>query len=107
MVPGIHGEVEPSDPFDSDDGSGGQRLARAAQRSLVAVLGGRQRLTTTLHVRVTGLFFGLLDGRSIEEALRLGWAHGALVTTFPGDTTMATLDEVTALASGASSRIQR
>ena len=27
-----------------------------------------------------------------SEAVRLGWAHGALLTTFPGDTTMATLD---------------
>ena len=25
-----------------------------------------------------------------EEAVKLGWAHGALLTTFPGDTTMAT-----------------
>ena len=26
--------------------------------------------------------------------MKLGWAHGALLTTFPGDTTMATLDQV-------------
>ena len=32
--------------------------------------------------------------------LRLGWAHGALLTTYPGDTTMASLDQVTALAAG-------
>ena len=30
-------------------------------------------------------------GRPPEEALRLGWAHGALLTTFPGDVTMARL----------------
>jgi 2-dehydro-3-deoxygluconokinase len=55
----------------------------------------------------SGLFFGLLTGRSPEEAVRLGWAHGALVTTFPGDTTMATLGQVEALARGGSARIQR
>lgn len=54
-----------------------------------------------------GFFYGLLSGESPETALRLGWAHGALLTTFPGDTTMATLEEVRALASGASARIQR
>ena len=38
-----------------------------------------------------GLIYGLLTGRPPEEALRLGWAHGALLTTFPGDVTMAKL----------------
>ena len=41
------------------------------------------------------------------EALKLGWAHGALITTFPGDTTMATVEQVRALAKGESARIQR
>lgn len=55
----------------------------------------------------SGLFYGLLAGRPADEALRLGWAHGALLTTYPGDTTMADLAEVMALASGGTSRIQR
>jgi 2-dehydro-3-deoxygluconokinase len=55
----------------------------------------------------SGLVFGLLDGRPLDDALRLGWAHGALLTTYPGDTTMASLDQVEAVAAGASSRIQR
>ena len=54
-----------------------------------------------------GLIFGLLDQRSPEEALRLGWAHGALLPTFPGDVTMASLAEVEALARGGSARVQR
>jgi 2-dehydro-3-deoxygluconokinase len=54
-----------------------------------------------------GFFYGLLTGAPPEEALRLGWAHGALLTTFPGDTTMATLDQVRAIAKGGSARIQR
>ena len=55
----------------------------------------------------SGLFYGLLSGATHEEAVRLGWAHGALLTTFPGDTTMATLDQVRAFAKGGSARIQR
>jgi 2-dehydro-3-deoxygluconokinase len=54
-----------------------------------------------------GLFFGLLTGESEEQAVKLGWAHGALLTTYPGDTTMATLDQVRAFAQGGSARIQR
>jgi 2-dehydro-3-deoxygluconokinase len=54
-----------------------------------------------------GFFYGLLNGDTPEEAVKLGWAHGALLTTFPGDTTMATLDQVRAFAKGGSARIQR
>jgi 2-dehydro-3-deoxygluconokinase len=54
-----------------------------------------------------GFFYGLLTGEEPEEAVKLGWAHGALLTTFPGDTTMATLEQVRALAKGGSARIQR
>jgi 2-dehydro-3-deoxygluconokinase len=54
-----------------------------------------------------GFFYGLLSGASPEEAIRLGWAHGALLTTFPGDTTMAGLEQVQAFAQGGSARIQR
>jgi 2-dehydro-3-deoxygluconokinase len=72
--------------------------------------------STDLHVHdrvgggdgfASGFFYGLLTGESPEDAIRLGWAHGALLTTFPGDTTMATLEQVRALAKGASARIQR
>jgi 2-dehydro-3-deoxygluconokinase len=54
-----------------------------------------------------GLFYGLLIGEQPQEAVNLGWAHGALLTTFPGDTTMATLEQVKAFAKGGSARIQR
>ena len=54
-----------------------------------------------------GLFYGLLTGESPQDAVKLGWAHGALLTTFPGDTTMATLDQVRSFAKGGSARIQR
>ena len=55
----------------------------------------------------SGFFYGLLTGEPEQAAVNLGWAHGALLTTFPGDTTMATLEQVQAFARGASARIQR
>ncbi|MFO0964097.1 MAG: sugar kinase [Gemmataceae bacterium] len=55
----------------------------------------------------SGFFYGLMAGESPDEALKLGWAHGALLTTFPGDTTMASLEQVRAFAKGGSARIQR
>lgn len=79
---------------------------------------GQQHVSMTcdldVHDRVgggdgfaSGFFYGLLTGETPEEALKLGWSHGALLTTFPGDTTMATLEEVRSLARGGSARIQR
>jgi 2-dehydro-3-deoxygluconokinase len=55
----------------------------------------------------SGLIYGMLKGKDPEQSLRLGWAHGALITTFPGDTTMARLPEVETLAKGGSARVQR
>jgi 2-dehydro-3-deoxygluconokinase len=55
----------------------------------------------------SGFFYGLLTNESPADSVKLGWAHGALLTTFPGDTTMATLDQVRAFAKGGSARIQR
>jgi 2-dehydro-3-deoxygluconokinase len=75
-----------------------------------------QSPTTELHIydRVgggdgfaSGFFYGLLMGEPEQEAVNLGWAHGALLTTFPGDTTMATVEQVRAFAQGGSARIQR
>jgi 2-dehydro-3-deoxygluconokinase len=54
-----------------------------------------------------GFIYGLLTGEEPENAVKLGWSHGALLTTFPGDTTMATLDQVRGFAEGGSARIQR
>jgi 2-dehydro-3-deoxygluconokinase len=54
-----------------------------------------------------GFIYGLLSGEAPQKAVNLGWAHGALLTTFPGDTTMATVEQVRAFAKGGSARIQR
>ncbi len=55
----------------------------------------------------SGLFYGMLTGQDEQTCVNLGWAHGALLTTFPGDTSMATLEQVLAFAKGGSARIQR
>jgi 2-dehydro-3-deoxygluconokinase len=55
----------------------------------------------------SGFFYGILAGESAEQAVKLGWAHGALITSFPGDTTMATLDQVRSFAQGGTARVQR
>jgi 2-dehydro-3-deoxygluconokinase len=88
------------------------------QWSAVAWIAGQSYVSPACHLDVydrvgggdgfaAGLFYGLMTGETPEEALKLGWAHGALVTTFPGDTTMATLEQVRAFARGGSARIQR
>jgi len=55
----------------------------------------------------SGLFHGLLSGRTPGESLRIGWAHGALLATTPGDTSMVSVEQVEAFAGGTSARIQR
>lgn len=55
----------------------------------------------------SGLIYGLLTGRGPQWAVECGAAHGALAMTTPGDTSMATLEEVHRLMTGASARIAR
>ena len=42
-----------------------------------------------------------------QDAVEYGAAHGALAMTTPGDTTMATLDEVKKIIGGGSARVDR
>jgi 2-dehydro-3-deoxygluconokinase len=55
----------------------------------------------------SGLIYGLLSGMEPGQALRYAVAHGALAMTTPGDTSMATLDEVRRLVEGGSARVVR
>ncbi len=98
-----------------------QRQVHSASRhswSASAWINGQNYTTPTLELDIydrvgggdgftAGFIYGLLSGETPENALRLGWAHGALLTTFPGDTTMAKLADVRALAQGGSAKIQR
>jgi len=86
--------------------------------SAVAWINGRSHVAPTCELDVldrvgggdgfaSGFFYGILTDEPPEEAIKLGWAHGALLTTFPGDTTMATVAQVRDFAKGGSARIQR
>ncbi len=75
-------------------------MAPAAELTVVDRVGGGDGYAA-------GFIYGLLNGEAPEDAVKLGWAHGALLTTFPGDTTMATMEQVRAFAKGGSARIQR
>jgi 2-dehydro-3-deoxygluconokinase len=55
----------------------------------------------------SGLIYGLMELGDPARAVEFGAAHGALAMTTPGDTSTATLAEVTRLASGGGARVQR
>jgi 2-dehydro-3-deoxygluconokinase len=55
----------------------------------------------------SGLIYGLMNFDDLAMAVEYGAAHGALAMTTPGDTSMASLAEVTALARGGNARVQR
>lgn len=55
----------------------------------------------------SGLIFGLLEGKDLQECVEIGLAHGALAMTTPGDTSMATRAEVEKLARGGNARVDR
>ena len=82
-------------------------FARPAIVTRELVIAAANRRAPGQSCFASGFFYGLLSGETAEEAVKLGWAHGALLTTYPGDTTMATCAEVKAFAKGGSARIQR
>jgi 2-dehydro-3-deoxygluconokinase len=55
----------------------------------------------------SGLVYGFLSGQGPQFAVECGAAHGALAMTTPGDTSMASLDEVLRLMKGSGARVQR
>ena len=55
----------------------------------------------------SGLIYGLITTGCGEIAVNYGAAHGALAMTTPGDTTMASKNEVEAVMGGAGARVQR
>jgi 2-dehydro-3-deoxygluconokinase len=55
----------------------------------------------------SGLIYGLLSGKDAQWAVECGAAHGALAMTTPGDTSMATLQEVLQVMKGGGARISR
>jgi 2-dehydro-3-deoxygluconokinase len=55
----------------------------------------------------SGLIYGFLAGKDAQFAVDCGAAHGALAMTTPGDTSMATLDDVLQVMKGVGARIAR
>lgn len=81
----------------------GGTLYRATQRDDLEIrdrVGGGDSFAS-------GLIYGLLTGRGPQWAVDCGAAHGALAMTTPGDTSMATLDEVEKVMTGKNARVER
>jgi 2-dehydro-3-deoxygluconokinase len=79
------------------------RLYQAAPREDLEILdrvGGGDSFAS-------GLIYGFLAGKGPQWAVECGAAHGALAMTTPGDTTMATLDEVLRVMKGGGARVAR
>ena len=79
------------------------RLHQAAPREDLEILdrvGGGDSFAS-------GLIYGFLSGQGPQWAVECGAAHGALAMTTPGDTTMATLDEVVRVMKGGGARVAR
>ena len=54
----------------------------------------------------SGIIYGLLTEADLVRSLNLGAAHGALAMPTPGDTSMATVDEVLKLGCGGNARVE-
>ena len=55
----------------------------------------------------SGFIYGLINGFDTQTCLEYGAAHGAFAMTTPGDTSMASKDEIAAVVKGSGARIKR
>jgi len=55
----------------------------------------------------SGLIYGLMEGKSPQQAVEYGAAHGALAMTTPGDTTTVSLSDVEKVMAGGTARVDR
>ena len=55
----------------------------------------------------SGFVYGLLHGMTPQECVELGAAHGALLQSTRGDTSMVTMEEIKHVMGGGSARIKR
>ncbi len=81
----------------------GSGFAHATQRDELEILdrvGGGDSFAS-------GLIYGLMEYGDVETAVNFGAAHGALAMTTPGDTSMASLEEVERLVKGMGARVIR
>ena len=55
----------------------------------------------------SGLIYAFIAGKTAQEAVNYGAAHGTLAMTTPGDTSMATLADVERVMKGGTARVKR
>jgi 2-dehydro-3-deoxygluconokinase len=55
----------------------------------------------------SGLIYGLMEGKTPQQAVEYGAAHGALAMTTPGDTTTVSLSDVEKTMLGGTARVER
>jgi 2-dehydro-3-deoxygluconokinase len=55
----------------------------------------------------SGIMYGMLNGMTPQECVDMGTAHGALLQSTRGDTSMVTMEEVREVMNGCSARIKR
>jgi 2-dehydro-3-deoxygluconokinase len=55
----------------------------------------------------SGIIYGLLNGLPPQECVEIGAAHGALLQSTRGDTSMVTMEEIKYVMNGGSARIKR
>ncbi|OHB52811.1 MAG: sugar kinase [Planctomycetes bacterium GWF2_42_9] len=55
----------------------------------------------------SGLIYGLMEGKTGQQAVEYGAAHGALAMTTPGDTTTVSLADVEKIMAGGTARVDR
>jgi 2-dehydro-3-deoxygluconokinase len=55
----------------------------------------------------SGFVYGLLHGMTPQECVEMGAAHGALLQSTRGDTSMVTMEEIKHVMGGGSARIKR
>ena len=55
----------------------------------------------------SGIMYGMLNGLPPQECAEIGAAHGALLQSTRGDTSMVTMEEIQYVMSGGSARIKR
>ncbi|MGB2866825.1 MAG: sugar kinase [Bacteroidota bacterium] len=55
----------------------------------------------------SGFVYGLLNGMNPQECVEMGAAHGALLQSTRGDTSMVTMEEIKHVMGGGSARIKR
>mgnify|MGYP001063166609 CR=1 FL=1 len=83
------------------------RFCPAQSYELAHDLGANRVFCLDLNVACSGFVYGLLHGMPPQECVEMGAAHGALLQSTRGDTSMVTMEELKHVMGGGSARIKR